>query len=303
MARREETSLSPALATRLSLAAGVLIFGIKYVAWAMTGSVALYSDALESIANIVAALGTVFAVSVSLMPADRGHPFGHSKAEYFSSALEGLLILGASVLIVREAWHRLVAVQALGAIGGGMILSAGASALNGAVALVLARTGKRHRSPALLADSAHLWTDVVTSLGVLAGVGAAWATGWWLLDPLLAIAVALHIVWVGGKLVAGSISGLMDAAVPELELERIRAIIRAHMGGALEAHDVRTRKAGPRTFIQFHLIVPHEMTVGDSHAICDRIEAALERELPGSEVTVHVEPEELAEHTDESVEP
>ncbi len=257
----------------------------------MTGSAALYSDALESIVNVVTAVLAFIAIRVSSRPADRRHQFGHHKAEYFSAAVEGILIFAAAALILREAWDAFQHPHSLNQPVLGLIISAAATALNAGWAWFLITWGGRRRSPALVADGWHIVTDVVTSVGVIAGLIVAAATGWALLDPLMAAAVALNILWTGWRLMRSSLSSLMDEAVDGDMARRIRETILAHASGAIEAHDLRTRSAGPATFIEFHLVVPGSMTVAEAHAICDRLEAALAEVVTGAQVLIHVEPE------------
>jgi cation diffusion facilitator family transporter len=222
------------------------------------------------------------------------HPFGHHKAEYLSAVLEGALIVVAAVLIFQEAFAALTRPRTLEPFGPGLALNGLATALNGGWSAFLVARGRKLRSPALVADGRHLMTDVLTSVGVIAGLLLAGATGIGVLDPLLALAVAGYILWSGSKIAIASISGLLDeAAGGEIEA-RIRAAIQHSGGGALEAHDVRTRKAGRALFIEFHLVVPGGMTVNAAHEICDRLEAALEAEIEGSEVVIHVEPDHKA---------
>jgi len=282
-----------------SVIVGLAVLALKLVAWRVTGSVALMSDALESVVNVATALAVIVALRVARRPADANHPYGHHKAEFFSAVLEGVLIVLAALFILREAWDGFASPRALDAPGLGLMVNAGAGLINAGWAWLLIREGRRHRSPALAADGQHLMTDVVSSAGVLAGVALAVATGWWVLDPALAVLVALNILWSGWGVIRGSLSGLMDEAVSDAELDRIRRIIAESAGGetALEAHDLRTRHAGPVTFIEFHLVVPGETTVEAAHALCDRIEAALMGALPDARVTIHVEPEHKAKHS------
>ncbi|MFT3799965.1 MAG: cation diffusion facilitator family transporter [Burkholderiaceae bacterium] len=273
---------------------GVLVFALKWGAWRVSGSVALYSDALESIVNIVAAVGAAIAIRVGALPADANHPFGHSKAEYLSASFEGALIIVAAFSILGEAWHGLVQPRAYGDIGLGMAVNIVASVLNAGWAFVLMRAGSRLRSPALVADARHLFTDVWTSVGVVIGIVLVRLTGWWVLDPLLAAAVAVNILWVGWKLVRSSADALMDAAPPPEVLDTIGRVLDESSHGAIEYHDVRVRIAGHTTFIQLHLVVDAGMRVGDAHAICDRIEAALREAIDGARVTIHVEPPDKA---------
>lgn len=283
--------MSAITTARLSLVVSVVVLGLKYVAFAVTGSVSLYSDALESVVNVVAAVVALLAVRVAARPPDQNHPYGHTKAEYLSAVVEGALILFAAVEIVRAAWGRLLDPVALGDLGVGVGIAVGATVLNGAWAATLVRSGHRHHSPALVADGRHLWTDVATTVGVLTGIGLAAATGWWILDPLLAVAVAVNVVVVGLRLVRESVGGLMDESVSEAEMEAIRRAIRDHMEGADEVHALRARHAGRHTFVEFHLVVPGAATVEAAHAVCDRLEGAIQAAVPNSSVTVHVEPE------------
>jgi cation diffusion facilitator family transporter len=274
-----------------SIVVALGVMALKYWAFLVTGSVALYSDALESIVNLVAAAAALLAINVSARPADRNHPFGHHKAEYLSAVLEGSLIIVAALLILREAYDAFVTPRAIDDFGLGMAISGVATVLNGGWSALLIRRGRALRSPALVADGWHLLTDVMTSVGVIAGLVLAAVTGLKVLDPTLAVAVACYILWSGSKIVLSSISGLLDEAADAAIQTRIRDAIRRSGDGALEAHDVRTRQAGRAIFIEFHLVVPGTMTVNEAHAICDRLEDALEAEIEGSEVVIHVEPE------------
>ncbi|WP_210876935.1 cation diffusion facilitator family transporter [Roseovarius autotrophicus] len=279
-----------------SVLVGLFVMALKVVAWQVTGSLALMSDALESLVNLATAAAVIVALRVAKRPADDNHPYGHHKAEFFSAVLEGVLIVLAALFILREAWSGFFAPRAMDEPILGMAISAGAGAINGIWAWLLIREGRAHRSPALVADGRHLMTDVVSSVGVLIGVALAVITGWWVLDPVMAVLVALNILWSGWMVIKGSLSGLMDEAVSENEQATIRAVIAraARDGVALEAHDLRTRHAGPVTFIDFHLVVPGETSVETAHVLCDRIEAALMTALPDARVTIHVEPEHKA---------
>lgn len=288
--------MKPTAAARLSVAVSLLVLILKYAAYQLTGSVSLYSDALESIVNVAAALVALMAIRLAARPPDINHPYGHTKAEYFSAVVEGSLILFAAVEIVRSAGLRLFEPVQLTNLTFGLAISLAATALNGGLAAYLIRNGRRQRSPALVADGRHLMADVVTTLGVLTGIGLAGATGWWILDPLLALVVAVNILWVGYRLLRESVGGLMDESPSDEEMASIQEVINAHMDGAIEAHALRARHAGRYTFIEFHLVVPEEMTVGEAHEICDRIEEALHEQIPGSIVTIHVEPQHKAKH-------
>ncbi|MGE0769407.1 MAG: cation diffusion facilitator family transporter [Hyphomicrobiaceae bacterium] len=279
-----------------SVLVALAAMGVKYLAYVKTGSVALYSDALEGIVNVITGLLAVVAVRISARPPDRHHQFGHHKAEYFSAVVEGVLILIAAGLILREAWDAVHSPRQLSEPWLGLLISGAATALNGAWATFLIRWGGIKRSPALVADGRHIMTDVATSVGVIVGLLMAQATGWPLLDPLLAAAVAINILWTGWRLTQSSMSSLMDEAVGAAELERIRAAITKTSSGlgAIEVHDLRTRHAGPISFIEFHLVVPGDMTVAESHRICDLLETAIGQSIDGAEVLIHVEPEDEA---------
>lgn len=280
-----------------SIFVGLIVLGLKTLAWYLTGSVALLSDALESIVNVATAVAALVAISVAQRPADQSHPYGHHKAEFLSAVLEGVLIIVAALLILREAWHAFQNPREIQAVGMGMAINASAGVLNAIWCSILIRQGRRLRSPALVADGKHLLTDVVSSGGVLLGVGLAVATGWSILDPALAMLVGVNILWSGWKVMASSVSGLLDEAVPEKTLVTIRDIISDKASGALEAHDLRTRHAGAVTFIDFHLVVDGQTTVSDAHDICDRVEASLKAKLPDAQITIHVEPDHKAKHS------
>jgi cation diffusion facilitator family transporter len=279
-----------------SVAIACLVLALKLAAWWLTGSVALLADALESVVNVAAAVAALAAVRYAALPPDANHPYGHTKVEYFSAVLEGALIVAAAVVILIEAWDALLAPRVPDQPGLGLAVSALATGINAAWAAVLFRRGRQARSPALLADARHLVADVVTSIGVLAGVALVALTGLLWLDPLVAALTALNILWSGWRLMRESVAGLMDEAVPPELLGRIRGAVARHAEGAIEAHDLRSRHAGRVTFIEFHLVVPGEMRVVEAHAICDRIEAALKAEIEGAVITIHVEPEGKAKH-------
>ncbi|ULR41696.1 cation diffusion facilitator family transporter [Thermus sp. NEB1569] len=279
-------------AARLSLLVALWVLGLKSLAYLLTGSVALLSDALESTVNVAATLLALFAIRFAQRPPDETHPFGHSKAEYFSAVLEGVLVVLAAFLTAKESIPRLLHPRPLGDLGPGLLVSLLASLINGLLAWHLLRQGRRLRSPALTADGYHVLSDVLTSVGVLAGVSLAWATGLWVLDPLLALLVAGNILLMGFRLVRQSVGGLMDEGLSPAEVSRIRKTIAEALGGrALEVHDLKTRKAGNRAFLEFHLVVPGSMTVEEAHRLCDELERALEESFPGLAVTIHVEPE------------
>lgn len=295
-ARRRDSALGTRTIAGISVAIGVAVLGLKLLAWYLTGSVALFSDALESIVNVAASTAALIAISYSARPADANHPWGHHKAEYFSVVLEGVLIIVAAILILREAWWAYLEPRMFDAPAEGLAVSAVASVINGGWCWFLIREGRRRRSPALVADGKHLLTDVVTSVGVVIGLVAAYLTGIAVLDPLLAAIVAVNILWAGWQLIRESLGGLMDEAVPEKTLNEIRQLISTNAEGAIEAHDVRTRHAGSVTFIDFHLVVDGTMPVSEAHDICDRIEKALRAHVHDAMITIHVEPEEKAKH-------
>lgn len=279
-----------------SIAVGLAVLGLKAAAWHVTGSAALYSDAVESIVNVVAALAAFYTIRLAARPADAEHPYGHTKAEYFSAVLEGVLIVLAALFIFRDAYESYAAPRALEAPAVGLALSSLATLVNGAWAAVLLRSGRTLRSQALAADGRHLLADVVSSVGVVLGVTAVALTGIAVLDPIVAAAVGVNVLWSGWQVIVSSFGGLMDEAAPPETLARIREIIAKEADGALEAHDLRTRHAGRTTFIDFHLVVPGTLSVSDAHDICDRIEQALRAEVPDARVMVHVEPENKAKH-------
>ena len=289
--------IQPQVLLRWSVAVAVVTIALKGLAWWVSGSVGLLSDAMESLVNLASALFALLMVKIALRPADEDHPYGHHKAEYLSAVLEGVLIVLAALSILREAYLSFLAPRALDAPLQGLLVNGLATAINAAWCFALSRYGRRHRSPALVADGQHLLTDVITSVGVIVGVGVAAATRWTILDPLVAALVALNIVWMGYRLMKESVGGLMDAAAPPDVQERIRAVISKQADGALEAHDLRTRHAGRVTFIDFHLVVAAGMTVMQAHDICDRIEHALRDEMGEAVVTIHVEPENKAKHS------
>jgi len=279
-----------------SILIGIVVLALKSGAYWLTGSVALYSDALESTINVVAAFVAYGALRLSAKPADARHPYGHQKIEYIAAVFEGALIVLAAASVFHAAYNAYLVPRPveLGPLGIGLNVAAGA--LNGIWCWVLIRRGRALRSPALVADGKHLQSDVISSLGVLAALLAAFATGLNWLDPLLACLVGLNILWSGWGLMQSSFSGLMDEAAAPDEIERIRAVISSHADGALEAHDLRTRHAGRITFVEFHLVVPGDMRVDTAHDICDRLEGAIRAEIDGASITIHVEPENKAKH-------
>lgn len=280
-----------------SLVVGVIVLGLKVLAWHMTGSIALLSDALESTVNVATAIAALVAIRVASRPADANHPYGHHKAEFFSAVLEGVMIIVAALLIMNEAYKGFMQPRVLDAPLQGLLVNGLASIINGIWCWMLITRGRKHRSPALVADGHHLLSDVVSSVGVTFGVLLAIETGWSVLDPALAGLVALNILWSGWKVMTSSLSGLMDEAVSDDALAKIRTVISEEAVGAIEAHDLRTRHAGKATFIDFHLVVPGHLSVSDAHDICDRIETQLKSKVPDAMVTIHVEPENKAKHS------
>lgn len=279
-----------------SILVGLIVLGLKFLAWWLTGSIALYSDALESIVNVVTAIGALIAVRLAQRPADASLPYGYHKAEYFSAVLVGVMIIVAAILILREAIMGFLAPEMPTAPMQGLAISGVATAINLVWALVLLRQGNAAKSPAIAADGKHLMTDVISTFGVLAGLALVFATGWAQLDAVLAALVALNILWSGWGVIRDSVGGLMDVAVPGETQKTIREVIATSADGAIEAHDIRTRQAGKMTFIDFHLVVPGAMSVDDAHGICDRIEGQLRKAVRDVQITIHVEPEDKAKH-------
>jgi cation diffusion facilitator family transporter len=277
-----------------SIAIGCLVLALKAAAWWITGSAALYSDALESIVNVAASLVALGALRFAAIPPDANHPYGHDKVEFFAAVIEGVLIVIAALSIFRHAWETWQDPHPILQPVAGLALNALATMLNGAWSVLLIRTGKRLRSPALLADGRHLLADVVTSAGVAIGVGLVVLTGYLSLDPIIAAATGVYVLWSGMAMISMSVGGLMDAAPQPAVVQRIRALVAESAAGAIEAHDLRMRHAGKLTFLEFHLVVPGSMSVAESHAICDHIEEVLQAEMQHLVVTIHVEPEEKA---------
>ena len=277
----------------LSIATSLATIALKFGAYFLTGSVSLWSDALESLVNLAAALIALGALIVAERPADERHMYGHDKAEYFSSGVEGALILVAAVSIIWSAVHRLVDPQPLARLGPGIVIAFLAGTMNFATARVMLKVARQHDSIVIEADAKHLLTDVWTSAGIIGGLLVVMAMPQWaILDPVMAIAVGIHIVVTGVGLLRRSADGLMDAALPASELKRAEALIRTELPDGANFHALRTRKAGARRFLELHLLVPGTMSVLESHALCDRIEAALMAHLAKAHITIHVEPRE-----------
>ena len=280
-----------------SLAVSLVVLSMKGVAYWLTGSVALLSDALETVINVVAALGALVALRLSALPPDANHPYGHSKAEYLSALAEGALVLLTSGLIAREAWSGWQNPHMPETPFLGIGLNAGAGVINLVWALVLIRKGRLWKSPALIAGGRHIMTDVWTTGAVLIAFALVPLTGYLRLDPLVAGFVALNILWTGYGMLRDSMGALMDEVADPEAVAELRRIISASAAGAIEAHDLRTRTAGSTTFIEFDLVVPGTMSVQDSHDICDRVEAALRAHLGNAVINIHVEPEREAKRT------
>lgn len=273
----------------LSVAAALATIVLKLMAWRLTSSVGLLSDALESFVNLAAAVMAVAMITVAARPADEAHAFGYGKAEYFASGAEGALILLAAVGIAWTAVERLLHPRPLEHTSLGLTVSAAAALVNLAVARVLIAVGRRRHSIALEADGHHLMTDVWTSVGVIAGVAAVAVTGWNPLDPIVALAVAVNIVWMGVRLVRRSWLGLLDVALPPEELAALRLVLERHGSAEVRFHAVRTRQAGTRRFVDMHVLVPGAWTVSRGHALLERIEDDVRAALPGATVLTHLE--------------
>ncbi|MBI5352240.1 MAG: cation transporter [Chloroflexi bacterium] len=273
----------------LSIGAAVLTIVLKSLAYLLTGSVGLLSDALESIVNLVGALMALSMLTIASRPEDEDHAYGHSKAEYFSSGVEGTLILVAAVSIIWAAIPRLITPKPLEQVGVGLAVSVGASLVNLVVALIIRRAGKLNNSITLEANANHLMTDVWTSVGVVAGVGAVTLTGWQRLDPIVAMLVAANIIWAGFGIVRKSVLGLMDTALSPEEQKLIQNALEPHKEGGVEFHALRTRQSGARQFVSFHVIVPGKWTVQRGHHLLEKIEADIRGALPNVTVFTHLE--------------
>ena len=274
----------------LSIATAVVTILLKWIAYQLTGSVGLLSDALESVVNLVGAVMALCMLTLAAQAADEKHAFGHSKAEYFSSAVEGILIVVAAVGIAYTAIDRLLHPRALDQVEFGLFVSVGASVLNFVVARILMKAARQHHSITLEADSQHLMTDVLTSVGVIAGVGLVALTGWTLLDPIVALLVSANIVWTGAVLVRRSVDGLMDVVLPEAELKLIEEVMATYREKKVEFHALRSRQAASRRFISVHMLVPGDWTVHDAHHMAEDFEGELRATLGEVLVTTHLEP-------------
>ncbi len=272
----------------LSVAASVTTMALKAAGYWQTGSVGLLADALESSVNLMAGILLLLALRGARKPADQRHAYGHGKLECVAAAAEGLLVVAAAVGIVLAAWERLHSPVALESLGKGLGFVFLATAVNLVVAMVLLAAGRRHRSLALEADARHLFTDVISSVGLAVALGLmVWEPAWWMIDPLVALGLAVHIAWSGADVVRRAIHGLLDAALDDEELRAIDETLRQ---AGVEYHDLRTRRAGRQRFVDFHLVLPGGMSVQESHALCSHLEEAICRRLPDTQTVIHVEP-------------
>ena len=275
----------------ISVGAAIATIALKALAWWLTGSVGLLSDALESLVNLAAALLALSMLRLAASPPDADHPYGFSKAEYFSAGIEGALIVLAAAGIVWTAVPRLIEPRELGMPLAGLALTVVASGINLAVATVLLRAGREHESITLEADGRHLLTDVWTSAGVIAGVALVFVTGWLRLDPLVAIAVAVHILWTGFGLVRRSVRGLLDPAISDEDQQELTKLFNEYSRRyGITFHALRTRQAGVRRFVSFHMLVPDDWTVAQAHRLSEEVESRMRSMVPNLGVLVHIEP-------------
>ena len=292
-------SLTPQRLLIASVVVAVITIALKTSAWYITDSVGLLSDAMESFVNLASAIFGLAMVTIARRPADDDHPYGHHKAEYFSSGFEGTLIIGAAVAIIWAASHRLVDPQPIAKVGWGLTLSVISSAFNGLLAWVMFRSAKEHRSVALQADAKHLVTDVWTSAGVVIGIGAVALTGWLWLDAVVAIGVALNIMWEGGHLVWRSSQGLMDEAVEPEVLADIRTALKAFEQPAIRIDHLTTRRSGQRRFVDLHMHMPPAWSLARAAAVRGNVEQALMRAVPGLRATIQLLPNDVEVHLDD----
>lgn len=274
----------------ISIAASVITISLKSAAYFLTGSVGLLSDAMESFINLAAAVMALVMLIIAMRPPDREHPFGHHKAEYFSSVTEGIMILLAAIAIGVTATERLLHPLPVQQLGTGLLISTGASLVNLFVGLMLVRAGKKQRSIILEADGKHLLTDVWTTAGVLSALFVVKISGWLILDPLIAILVACNIIYTGIRLIMRSVSGLMDSAMSEKEQATIREILDSSCTEGMKYHSLYTRSAASKNFIFFHLLIPGNWEIIHGHQVTKQIETEIKNALPGSEVFIHMEP-------------
>jgi cation diffusion facilitator family transporter len=284
----------------VSISASIMTMALKMGAYAFTGSVSLLSDAMESSVNLLAALVAFWALTVADRPADLAHAYGHDKAEYFSSGVEGALILVAAILIIYTAVQRFLNPTPLTDLGWGLAIAILASGINWGVSRFMLRMAKRYDSISLEADAQHLMTDVWTSVGVVAALGVVALTPpkWAILDPIIAVLVGLNIIYTGANLIKRSMAGLMDSSLTEQEIKQIEDLIRASLVQGTTFHSLRTRKSGSRRFVDLHVTVPGILSVTEGHDLCERIEAAIQNQLPKTSVSTHLEPALTLNHTD-----
>jgi len=276
----------------LSIAAAVVTISMKVVAWWLTGSVGLLSDAAESVVNLVAAILALCMLIVAARPPDSNHHFGHDKAEYFSAAVEGVMIFIAAVFIIVSAIDRFLHPRPLGQLSTGVVISSGAAVVNGVVGMILIRAGRRYESPTLIADGKHLWTDVVTSVGVVIAIILVWITGWELLDPIIALAVGVNIIVTGVRLVKDSTQGLMDITLPDEENQALAQILACFSTDDVSFHGLRTRLSGSQRFAVVDMLVPGKWSVKQGHDILEEVEQKVREEFPGMHIFLHLEPRE-----------
>lgn len=287
---------TPRQMAMLSIATSLVTLALKFGAYFLTNSVSLLSDALEALVNLAAGIIALAALTIAAAPADDRHTYGHDKAEYFSSGVEGALILVAALSIIYAAWDRFQHPAELVNLGPGIIVGLLAAAMNYTTARLMLKVARKHDSITIEADARHLLTDVWTSGGVLGGLLIIlFMPHWQILDPLIAVGVGLHIIYTGFELMRRSVEGLMDTALSPREIHQTEQLIQAELPPGASFHALRTRKAGARRFIEFHLLVPGETSVNESHVLCDRIEESITGQLAKASVTIHVEPQEAHE--------
>jgi cation diffusion facilitator family transporter len=274
----------------ISIAASILTIALKSGAYLLTNSVGFLSDAVESVVNLVAGIMALAMLTVAARPADDDHSYGHSKAEYFSSATEGILILVAAGGIIVTAIERFLSPQPLEQLGIGLVVSTGASLINLAASRVLLAAGKRENSITLEADAHHLMTDVWTSVGVIVGIGIVALTGWQALDPIIAVLVGLNIVWTAYQLLRRSVAGLMDASLPEEEQKVIETVMEKYRAKGVVFHALRTRQSAARRFVSVHVLMPGSWTLHDAHHVAEDFESDIRTELPNTIIQTHLEP-------------
>jgi len=289
---READRLSVSRYAWLSIAAAIVTIGLKTLAYLFTGSVGLLSDAIESLVNLTAAIFALYVIRVGERPPDDQHAYGHEKAEYFSSGAEGGMIIIAAISIIAVCLQRLFQPQAISRIDVGVVISILASLINLGVSRTILAAGKRHRSVALEADAQHLMTDVWTSGGVIAGIGLVAFTGWNILDPLLGLGVALHVAWMGVRLMQRSILGLMDTALPTEDIDKVQAVLSRNTSDDIQYHALRTRQSGSRSFVSVHIQVPGNWSVQKGHDLAEKVESEIREALPLVTVFTHIEPRE-----------